>query len=497
MSRPPGPLVVQQLLASGSDGLLAFDLQLRCLFWNPAMERISGMKATDVLGQNLVELFPFLVEIEEAQNLRRATAGEEVSSRARPFHVRGTGRHGFFDGQYRPLLDEGGQVAGGIAVIRDVTDRMRAEEQLRETETRFRNMADASPVLLWLAETDGLCTFFNQTWLTFTGRALEEEWGVGWAEGVHFEDFQRCMDTFVEAFNERRVFEMEYRLRRADGEFRWVLDRGTPRYTPDGRFAGYIGSCVDITERKAAEGELRRAVQVRDQFLSVASHELRTPLTPLQLQIDRLDRLLHRGPRRSVDIDEVTEMAAMVRSQVGRMSDLVDVLLDVSRVTSGHLQLDCAELDVSDLVRESVERWRQTATSAGCRLDLHLDGPVLAVSDRLRLEQLLNNLLSNAIKYGARKPIEVELASAPDLLRLQVRDHGIGVPLADQARIFERFERAVPVENYGGLGLGLWISRQIVESMGGAIRLESAPKMGARFLVELPRVAAPRSSLVG
>jgi PAS domain S-box-containing protein len=487
--------MIEQLLASGSDGLLAFGADLRCLFWNPAMERISGMKAEDVVGQDLLRLFPFLVEFGEEDNLRRAMAGEEVTSRGRPFHVRATGRRGFFDGQYRPLRGEDGRVSGGIAVIRDVTDRMRAEEQLRETETRFRNMADVSPVLLWLAETDGLCTFFNQTWLRFTGRTLEEEWGVGWAEGVHFEDFQRCMDTFAEAFTQRRVFEMEYRLRRADGEYRWVLDRGTPRYTPDGRFAGYIGSCVDITERRKAEAELRRAVQVRDQFLSVASHELRTPLTPLQLQIDRLDRLLHREPRENLNLGDVTEMALIVKAQVGRMTELVDVLLDVSRVTSGPLHLECTELDVSDLVRQTVERWRPVATTAGCRLEMRLEA-VTAVSDRLRLEQLLNNLLSNAIKYGARKPVEIELVGDADRLHLQVRDHGIGVPLADQARIFERFERAVPVENYGGLGLGLWISRQIVEAMGGAIRLESAPQQGARFLVELPRVAQKRNGVI-
>jgi PAS domain S-box-containing protein len=483
----PSSTLTAQLLASGSDGLLAFDADFRCLFWNPAMEALSGMKAADVLGQNLSELFPFLVEFGEEQSLRRALAGEEGSSRGRPFHVRGTGRQGFFDGHYRPLRDEQGQVVGGIAVVRDVTDRTRAEEQLRETESRFQNMADASPVLLWLAEADGLCTFFNQTWLRFTGRTLQEEWGYGWAEGVHFEDFQRCVDEYVQAFGQRRVFEMEYRLRRADGQFRWVLDRGTPRYTPDGRFAGYIGSCVDITERKAAEAELRRAVQVRDQFLSVASHELRTPLTPLQLQIDRLDRLLRREAQHEVDLDAVTDMALIVKSQVARMTELVDVLLDVSRVSSGPMHLEPAELDVADLVRQTVERWRPAASTAGCRLDLRLDGPVLASSDRLRFEQLLNNLLSNAIKYGARKPVEIELVADANLLRLQVRDHGIGVPLADQARIFERFERAVPVENYGGLGLGLWISRQIVDAMGGEIRVESMPQKGARFLVELPR----------
>jgi len=158
------------------------------------------------------------------------------------------------------------------------------EQQIRETETRFRNMADAAPVLLWMSRTDGLCTFFNQTWLDFTGRTLEEEWGVGWAEGVHFEDFQRCIDTYTDAFNRRELFEMEYRLRRRDGEYRWILDRGTPRYTPDGTFAGYIGSCVDITERKQMEVELRKAVKVRDELPAMASLELRTPLPPLKMR---------------------------------------------------------------------------------------------------------------------------------------------------------------------------------------------------------------------
>src|SRR4051812_34225848 len=144
-------------------------------------------------------------------------------------------------------------------------------------------MADASPVLLWMAGRDALCTFFNQTWLRFTGRTLEEEWGVGWAEGVHFEDFQRSMDTYTAAFNKREVFEMEYRLKRADGEYRWILDRGTPRLAQDGTFAGYIGSCVDITDRKKLEISLRQAVRDRDDFLSIATHELRTPLTSLQL----------------------------------------------------------------------------------------------------------------------------------------------------------------------------------------------------------------------
>src|SRR5262249_7526125 len=159
-----------------------------------------------------------------------------------------------------------------------------------------RNMADAAPVLLWMAGTDSLCTFFNQTWLDFTGRSIEKEWGVGWAEGVHFEDFQRCVDTYQAAFRAREPFGMEYRLRRFDGECRWILDRGVPRYSPDGTFLGYIGSCVDITDLKELERELQSAVQARDDFLSIASHELRTPLTAVQLQIDLLVKLLVHHP---------------------------------------------------------------------------------------------------------------------------------------------------------------------------------------------------------
>jgi PAS domain S-box-containing protein len=481
-------LLVQQLLASDGDGLIAFDPESRCLFWNPAMERISGLKAADVIGQRLIDLFPFLVETGEDRCLRRALAGEEVGSRDRPFQVLATNRRGFFDGHYRPLRDQTGAVIGGIARIRDITERKEAEQRQAETETRFRHMADASPVLLWMSETNGLCTFFNQTWLGFTGRTLEEEWGVGWAEGVHFEDFQRCMDTYIEAFGRRRVFEMEYRLRRADGVYRWLLDRGTPRYTPEGVFAGYIGSCVDITERKEAEAELLHAVEQRDQFLAIASHELRTPLTPLQLQVDRLDRLLRRSGGRAVPHSDMMEMTSAVKQQVARMTDLVSVLLDVSRVACGELHLDSSELDVADVVRATVERWRPSAEKAGCQLVLRLEETVPGYGDRLRLDQVLNNLLSNAIKYGPGRPIEVELRVESETIALVVSDHGIGISRADQARIFERFERASPARNYGGFGLGLWICRELVRAMGGVIHLDSVPGQGARFRIELPRL---------
>ncbi len=325
--------LLTQLADHAGDALLAFDGELRCVYANRAARRLAGFgEATDDdsrrwIGASAAQAFPFV----PGAPLRQALDGQSSSSRGAPMPGIDGPESRFFDGQYFPLRGATGERLGVAAVIRDVTSHQRVAQAMGEIENRFRNMADASPVLLWMAGTDGLCTFFNQTWLTFTGRGIEEEWGVGWAENVHFEDFARCMDTYVQAFNARAVFEMEYRLRRHDGEYRWILDRGAPRYTPTGGFAGYIGSCIDITERRVLEQELRGAVQERDEFLSIASHELGTPITALRLLVETLLRAL----RRKVDAQQTAEMVGAIEDQILRLSRLVETLLDVSRIAEG------------------------------------------------------------------------------------------------------------------------------------------------------------------
>ena len=223
---------------------------------------------------------------------------------------------------------------------------------------------------------------------------------------------------------------------------------------------------------------------IRDDFLSVASHELKTPLTPLSLKLQSLRRELSApsppSPERSLEHIEVA------LRQVKKLVELADDLLDVSRIGAGRLELHPETVELGALAREVVERFEPDAVRGGYALELEAAQPLLARVDASRFQQVLDNLLSNALKYGAGKPIRVRLEPREGRARLTVRDEGIGIPHEALERIFQRFERAVSVRHYGGLGLGLYISRRIVESSGGTIVASSAPGQGATFTVELP-----------
>jgi signal transduction histidine kinase len=229
--------------------------------------------------------------------------------------------------------------------------------------------------------------------------------------------------------------------------------------------------------------DAQAAVRLRDEFLSVASHELKTPLTSLKLQHGLIDRALAGEARGSVGPRLSTAMR-----QVQRLTALVDSLLDVSRISLGRLALEPTDVDLGQAVRDAVDRMEEVFIQAGCPVRVDVPGPLPGRWDSLRLDQVLVNLLTNAAKYGAGRPVRVEAASeGTDAVRLSVRDEGIGIAPEDLPRLFGRFERAVSDRHYGGLGLGLYISRQIVDAMGGRIEVESRPGVGSVFTVRLPR----------
>jgi signal transduction histidine kinase len=237
-----------------------------------------------------------------------------------------------------------------------------------------------------------------------------------------------------------------------------------------------------LSKERQARADAEDAVRMRDEFLAIASHELRTPLTPLRLQLQVMLRHLRQG--RS-GIPEVQSAAESALRQTERLTALVDDLLQVSRISMGRLTLHLETMDLADAAREVLERHQPDARGAGCVLSLQAQ-PVVGRFDRLRVDEVLTNLIVNAIKYGAGKPVEVVVERENGTARLIVRDRGIGISSQDQMRIFDRFERAVSVRSYGGLGLGLYIVKQIVAAHGGNIDVRSAPGEGATFTVELP-----------
>jgi PAS domain S-box-containing protein len=375
--------------------------------------------------------------------------------------------------------------------------------RLRESEERFRTMADCAPVLLWMAEPDARCSFFNQVWLEFTGRPLEAEVGNGWAEGVHFEDFQRCMDIFLSAFVEHRPFRMEYRLRRADGAYRWLLDTGVPRFMPDGRFAGYIGSCIDITEIRDAHDalrtvneELERRVEQRtaelrhtneelEQFAYAASHDLQAPLR----SISAYTALIRKRYGASLD-PEAQDLFGFVVQGAQHMHQLIQDLLAYSR--AGRSATDAVRVDCNELLDQVLADLATAMADSGVKI-VRETLPTVS-GDPAPLLQLFQNLIGNAIKFRGERTPEIRIRA--DLREKEwvfsVSDNGIGIPIEHRERIFKVFQRLHTQEQFPGTGIGLAICKRVVERHGGRIWVESNPGSGTTFLFSLP--ASPDES---
>jgi PAS domain S-box-containing protein len=327
--------------------------------------------------------------------------------------------------------------------------------------------------MVWRSNTAGHCDYFNLTWLSFTGRTLEEEIGEGWLVGVHPDDREPCITSYLDHFARREPFEMEYRLRRHDGFYRYIFDRGVPFEDEAGRFAGFIGSCVDVHERRELDAQKAR-------FLAMVAHELRTPLQSLGLFLE--------GLRRKAALREPIPEGIFQRlgRQVDRLGSLVRDVGEVAHMEhEGKLPIRREELDLADLVRD-VAGFHEEALRMS-RKNHHVlalrvpEGSFAMQGDRDRLAQVLTNLFDNAIKYSPQGgTIEITLARDGAHHRVSVKDPGIGIPSAEVPLVTRRYFRASNASElrFQGIGVGLSLSREIVERHGGRLTIESGLGQG-------------------
>ncbi|HEX8293113.1 MAG TPA: PAS domain S-box protein [Pyrinomonadaceae bacterium] len=377
-------------------------------------------------------------------------------------------------------------------------ERARAARSLRESEAKLRTLTNTVPALVWVSGPDGFASEFNDRWFEYTGMTPEQSAGLGWGDAVHPDDRERCFAAWGEARAHASPYEVELRYRRADGEYRWFLARAVPVGDADGSVGTWFGTSIDIEERKRAEAEreellgrerearaeAEQANRLKDEFLATVSHELRTPLTAIL----GWAHLLRGG---GLPGDGAVRALETIERNARSQSQLIDDLLDVSRIVTGKLRLDVVPVTPHSFIDAAVEAVRPAAEAKGVRLQKVVDtGVETVMGDPARLQQVVWNLLTNAVKFTPRGGrVQVRLERVNSHVEIAVADTGEGIAPEFLPHVFERFRQADQrtTRQHGGLGLGLAIVRHLVELHGGTVRADSGGEgAGSTFTVELP-----------
>jgi PAS domain S-box-containing protein len=359
-------------------------------------------------------------------------------------------------------------------------------------------MANNAPFMVWVTDSTGYCNFLSESWYEFTGQTEETGLGFGWVNAVHPEDREQAKNTFLTANERQEPFRVEYRVGRKDGRYSWAIDAAAPRLSESGQFEGYIGSVIDITERKQVEierdmvlqleqtarAEAERANRIKDEFLAVLSHELRSPLNPIL----GWSQLLVGG---KLSANQSAKAFLTIERNARLQSQLIEDLLDVSRILQGKLRLTVAPVNVATIILSALETVQLAAEAKQIQIKTILNPDVgQVVGDTGRLQQIVWNLLSNAVKFTPEGGgVEVRLTQIDRQVQIQVIDTGKGILPDFLPYVFEHFrqEDGATTRKFGGLGLGLAIVRQLIELHGGTVFAESPGEgLGATFTVRLP-----------
>jgi PAS domain S-box-containing protein len=453
------------IVESSDDAIVSKNMEGIIASWNAAAQRLYGYSEDEVLGNSITILIPCQQQPEQLQLLQRLKDGGRVEHHETVRVAKG--------GQIVPvsltistLRDSKGAIVGFSEIARDISDRKRGELLLRESEERFRLVANTAPVLIWMSGADKLCNFFNQGWLSFTGRSLEDQLGNGWTSGVHPEDLKRCIDIYSSSFDARVDFEMEYRLLRFDGEYRWIVDYGVPRFEPDGSFCGYIGSCVDITDRKLAAESLHtltgRLIHAQEEERTRIARELHDDFNQrLALQCIDIDQLRKKLP----------DLAEGERVRLARILQRTKTMsADIRSLSHG---LHSSRLEyigllpaLSGLCKEVSEKYKIDIRFSENELSVDIPKEVA-----LCLFRVTQEALANVVKHSRAASAYVELDLDEGTLRLRILDQGTGFDPSDPSR---------------GAGIGLVGMTERLRLVGGKLSIRSEALRGTEVLAEVP-----------
>ncbi len=471
--------------------VIEFDPHFAVTRWSKEAERIFGWTAEETIGRRFTELRWVHEDDEERvhQESARLLRGDWTRTLTAVRNYRKDGSIIHCEWYGSALHDAQGGLVSILAHVLDVTARKRAEAELRESEERFRTLADNIAQLAWMADEKGSLFWFNERWFDYTGTTLGEVRGRGWRKVHHPDHVERVVEKLERCFEAGEPWEDAFPLRGRDGAYRWFLCRAFPIRDERGRVARWFGTATDVSDQREAQEALRTADQRKTEFLAVLSHELRNCLAPMQTGL----HLLERSPPGTPLSDRAREI---IRRQVDHAAGLVDDLLDISRIETGKIKMERARFDARDVVRRACEDVRATFEERGVALRLDLAAvPLWVDADEARLTQIVGNLLGNALKFSSPPGcVDVTLRDESGMVELRVRDTGAGIEARFLDKIFEPFTQVerTKATAHGGMGIGLALVKSLVTMQGGTVRARSEGKgTGAEFIVSLPLVAAP------
>jgi len=466
--------------------IIMLDPHGRVATWNSGAEALKGYAAAEIIGEHVSRFYVPEESMTGKAERELAIATAEGRFEEEGWRLRKDGSRFWANVVISAVRNSDGHLLGFTKVTRDMTDRKHAAEELLEHARQQTAVSDFGLLALSTPELprvlDGAVRVIQQNLGLADVRIVaagEAKPAGAICAPIHVLTTAGELVPYgeVAVLSPRQLGSNDVSFLQSIAN---VIAAAVARARMEQQLQAAERRAVEEREKTVQANE---ALRERDEFISIAAHELRTPLTALQLKLQSLERKLLAGT-------SGTERLEGALRQTERLAALIDRLLDVSRITHQRLEMAPEEFDLAMLIRDVAEDFREPAAQANAPLELHLPASVRGSWDRLRLEQVVVNVLSNAVKYGAGKPISVKLEAGPDRVRLSIADQGIGISESDAARLFARFQRAASIRHYGGMGLGLYISRHIVEGHGGTITLASTPGVGSTFVIELPRFPA-------